>query len=106
MKSEFGDVLSTCIDIFGIKAFRVAATPTKKGLLSRPLFDAEMIAVHRLFDQRDLLLEKRKKIIQGIYLLTRENTESYEVVVGRPNTAMAIRKRIDLVEKALRDAIK
>jgi hypothetical protein len=106
MKKEFCDALDLCIQIFGAKAFRVAAVKSKKGRLSRPLFDAEMIAVHRLAEQRDELLKKKSKIVDAIHALTQEGTKTYEVIVGRPNTALAIRARIDLVEKAMRAAIK
>ena len=106
MRKDFSEVLDVCLQIFGAKAFRVAAAKSKKGRLSRPLFDAEMIAVHRLLDQRADLIKKKSKIVDAIHAVTQEGTKTYEVIVGRPNTALAIRARIDLVEKAMRTAIK
>ena len=103
-KSEFTEALDTAIKIFGDRAFRVGATAKSKGRLSRPLFDAEMIAINRLKERKARLVRHRAKIVQAMVRLTREDSESYEIIVGRPNTAAAIQSRINMVEKAMRDA--
>ena len=102
---EFTDALGTAIEIFGDRAFRIGATGRSKGRLSRPLFDAKMIAIHRLIPRKAALIRNKAKIVQAIEKLTQEGTESYETIVGRPNTAAAIQKRISVVEKAMRDAL-
>ena len=98
------EALDTAIKIFGDRAFRVGATAKSKGRLSRPLFDAEMIAINRLKERKARLVRHRAKIVQAMVRLTREDSESYEIIVGRPNTAAAIQSRINMVEKAMRDA--
>lgn len=106
LRTAFVDALTTALAIFGPRAFRVAGKTNNKGRLSRPLFDAEMVAITRLIDKRELLIEKKANIVSKIRELTREGTKSYETIVGRPNTAAAIKARIDVVEKAMRAAIK
>ena len=105
LRSEFIEALDTAVEIFGDRAFRVGATAKSKGRLSRPLFDAEMIAINRLIERKARLIRNRAKIAQAIARLTKEGSESYEIIVGRPNTAAAIQSRINMVEKAIRDAV-
>lgn len=105
MKSEFEQTLDTALKVFGNRAFRAAASSGKRGRLSRPLFDAEMIAIDRLRSQKDKLIENRAAIINAIDGLTTEGSDSYATIVGRPNTANAIKARINVVEAAMREAI-
>lgn len=103
--SEFTDALETALKIFGDHAFRIGATGKFKGRLSRPLFDAKMIAISRLIERKTDLIKHKAKIVQVVGQLTKDGTPSYETIVGRPNTAAAIQRRINVVERAMRDVV-
>jgi hypothetical protein len=97
-RADFISRLKVVHQIFGTEAFLL---PKKIGdRHSRPLFDALMISVDRLWEQRNALvrnrLELRKRLGQ---ILARPKT--YELIVGRPNTADAVKARISLVERML-----
>jgi hypothetical protein len=64
-----------------------------------------MIATHRLIQRKAELIKRKAKVVQAVDKLTRHGTESYETIVGRPNTAAAIQRRINVVEKAMRDIV-
>lgn len=96
---EMGNLFKDCLDIsheiFGDKTFKIR-TPEGHWRLSLPLFDGVMIAVERLLGSRETLVKVKKKIVTH---LTREFgvEKSYEVIVGKPNTADAVKARITLI---------
>jgi hypothetical protein len=101
MESDFVARLNLTSKIFGNDAF-VLPNEQKH---SRPLSDAMMIAIDRLWVHKTKLLAAKDKLQEKRnYLLRRES--SYEIVVGRPNTALAVKARIDLVEKSFKSVIR
>ena len=67
---------------------------------SQPLFDAVMVAVDRLTDAKDELIRNRAHIVKA--LQTRlKNKRVYEIVVGKPNTALAVKRRIKILTSIL-----
>jgi hypothetical protein len=101
-RADFLDTLSLAKKVFGDKAFRLPpAGKRKKGNLSRPLFDAEMISLFRHLDKKAHILARKSEISKQILELCDPKSSSYELIVGRPNTADAIKKRIDVVEKVI-----
>ena len=105
LRAEFTDSLDTAINVFGDRAFRVGQTSTSKGRLSRPLFDAQMVAINRLAQHKTGLIAKKAVVSEAILALTQETNPSYETIVGRPNTSLAIKSRIDVVESAMLTAL-
>jgi len=102
LRNVFDSRLRTVHAIFGKDAFKLPAQ--RGGKHSRPLFDALMIAVDRLWNKRTGLIRAKSKVRAKIKaLLSRE--KYYEIIIGRPNTADAVKARIALVEKSLRSAI-
>lgn len=104
LEKIFHSTLALCIEIFGDSAFKIKGKSNKL-TPSRPLFDSVMIATSRLIQHRDAMKAKTKLIRTAITTLCDPDGDFYEVVVGRPNTADAIRKRISGVEAALREVI-
>jgi hypothetical protein len=105
--SEIGDLriaFLTCLDIahavFGEHTFRVR---DKKGrwVPSKPLFDAVMVATEKLALHRDRLIANRKKVLTSLSDAM-EKKDVYEIIVGRPNTAKAIKKRISIVHDLMK----
>ncbi|MCW5912672.1 MAG: DUF262 domain-containing protein [Cyclobacteriaceae bacterium] len=95
LENIFIDRLSACQAIFETYTFKLPEG--KKGVkLSQPLFDAVMIAVDRLYSKKDELISHKKKI-QTEFLKLLNDPNNYELVVGKPGTADAIKKRADFV---------
>jgi hypothetical protein len=106
LREHFVDALETARSIFGAETFRLPPVDGKaKGLLSRPLYDAQMIAIDQLIDRKQDILIQAPQIRESIQALTSAGSEAYELIVGRANTASAILARIDLVRDAIASAI-
>ena len=102
LKDDFISRLALVEKIFGNDAFVV---PKELGSRqSRPLFDALMIAVDRLWGDKELLVAK-SAALQKQLVVRLKRPKSYSLIVGRPNTADAVKKRISLVENAFKSAV-
>jgi len=86
-------------EVFGIDAFRLPASQNARH--SRPLADALMIALDRLWESAPKLKSRRPKLKAQLEALL-ANPKRYAVIVGRPNTADAVLRRIALLESAFR----
>jgi hypothetical protein len=100
MEKDFEARLKLVHTIFGVDAF-VLPDDSRH---SRPLFDAVMIAMDRLWDRRDELLSAKTKLKEKLASLLRQK-RSFAVIIGRPNTALAVKARINLVTKSFRSVI-
>lgn len=94
------DVLQVAHRIFGKRVFRLKDDKNKLKL-SIPLYDGIMVALFRLWDERERLVEKKADVAHRVEKLI-ANPESYEVIVGRPNTATAIKERLRILTEAVR----
>lgn len=104
-KTEFLFALDLCHEIFGNMVFRLpSASERRQPILSRPLFDAEMVAFHLLRDRHEEILLKKDEIKDAILGLASPESNDYELMVGRANTATAIKDRI-LAVKAVVDEL-
>lgn len=103
-RNRFSIALQTAVELFGDEAFRLPPNEGGRRLLSRPLYDAVMIAIDRLRDRRDQLLDCRADIITATNDALGDPVK-YEIVVGRPNTADAIKLRINAVHEIFENAI-
>ena len=99
LEADFMSRLELSHMIFGDKTFRLPDDQGKGrlGRPSQPLYDAVMIAIDRLYSHKEKLLEKADALnIQLEAALA--NEEFYELVVGRANTADAIKERLTRTE--------
>lgn len=102
MRAEFVEALSTARLLFGDAVFRLPpASGTRKGPLSRPLYDAEMVALFRLRERRDEILENSSQIAAAVLALASPDSKNYDLMVGRGNTAALIKERISLVQDTI-----
>jgi hypothetical protein len=96
---EFRDRFLNCLRIahaiFGEYTFRIRENK-KKWRHSQPLFDAVMVAVDELAQYERKLVANKQEIL-GALLKAMEDEDVYEIIVGRPNTAKAIKLRISIV---------
>jgi len=102
--AELRDVFLQCLQIahaiFGAKTFRIR-NAKGKWAHSKPLFDAVMVAIERLAIHEKKLIAHRAKIRASLMNLIRK-PDVYEIVVGRPNTATAIKDRISIIYDLLK----
>ena len=106
MKLEFRDALGLCVRVFGENVFRIPAKGiTRKSRLSRPYFDAQMVVMHQLREECDAILAHTVEIEAGVRKLAEPDSETYELLVGRANTAIAVKGRIEAVRSVVREII-
>lgn len=102
MRAEFVNAIATARSLFGDAVFRLPPSEGRaKGPLSRPLYDAEMVAIFRLRDRRDEILSKKVEIAAAVLALAQPGSEKYDLMVGRGNTAALIKERISLVHDTI-----
>lgn len=102
LKGKFQAALTLAIDVFGDDTFALPAKGSKKR--SVPLYDAVMIALDREIENQAEIRKARNKIAKQLKAML-DSPASYEVLIGRPNTAAAIEDRIDSVQQIIRQAI-
>lgn len=99
LRQTFSTCLRIAHKIFGSRTFRVDVKG--KWRHSQPLFDAVMVAIEGLADHERKMIAHRGKIRKAL-LEEAEKKDVYEIIVGRPNTAKAVKDRISIVYKLLK----
>ncbi len=99
----FSSRLELARNIFGEHTFRV---PEEDGSerLSVPLYDATMVALDSVYKSREELIKRRKRIYSSLCKML-DDENCYDLIVGRPNTASAIRGRQKLLKDLLNEHI-
>jgi hypothetical protein len=100
LREDFRARLKLAHGIFGDQVFRFE-DENGKWQLSQTLYDGIMIALDRLWTRRDRLLSSRARIVGSVAKLLGRKS-AFEVIIGRPNTAKAVRRRMDLLVKAIK----
>lgn len=95
MRRLFTDCLERLLFVFHGSAFRLPRT----GRLSRPLYDAMMIALSR---EPGLDIEAHAEDIASALAAALDEDETYDVLVGRGNTIESVHKRVELATQILR----
>ncbi|MEC5293195.1 hypothetical protein VSX64_21260 [Aurantimonas sp. C2-6-R+9] len=93
-KRQFRDTLTLAHEVFGEDAFRLPGDGERKGKLSKPLYDAQIISLLRLLDRADEIRAAAPAIKEAVMNLARPDSDTYELMVGRGNTAATIKDRI------------
>jgi hypothetical protein len=99
-RTAFNSALTTAHAIFGMRAFQVKDL-NGQWRLSQPMFDAVMVSVDELSERRENLIKRKAKIVADLSKAT-QKPAVYDIIVGKPNTAKAIKKRLDIVLGLLR----
>lgn len=108
-KSQFESRLELAYQIFGKKAFEIVSKRKSKtpGITelsdkhSQPLFDAVMVSLDRLYEYRQALIDNKKLIATELRDKLENDADFYALIVGRANTAAAIKDRIASVQQLL-----
>ena len=101
MEKEYNYFLELLFKLFDGEPFKISAPREEKSFVSAALYDASMVAAKRLDDSMNDVL-KDKKNVQRRLKEAIQNPEKYEIIVGRKNTADAVRSRINLLRSILR----
>jgi hypothetical protein len=105
MADLFRSHLELSLRVFGNDAFKYEEPETGEITLSQPLWDGTMIALGNLWAQRKALTSNRRSVRTALSRLLRRPS-AYEVVVGKPNTAKAVKRRHDLLTRAFAEAVR
>jgi hypothetical protein len=104
--AEFTSALSLATKVFGEQVFRLPPSADGKPYrLSRPLYDAEMVAFHLLSNRKEEILARASQIKSAVLNLADPHSATYALMVGRANTAATIAERIKLVTQAVTEAL-
>lgn len=102
LRKDFENALDACVSVFGDAIFRLPAQGENgRPKLSRPLFDAEMVAMYLHRDRAEEIFERADEIRDAVLGLAHVETATYELMVGRANTAASIKERIETVSDAI-----
>ena len=105
LQTEFKNALRLARGIFGVSAFRLPSANDGLGTLSRPVYDAQMVALHLLRDREAEIMARQEAVSTAVDALARPEAPSYELMVGRGNTAETIRQRIELVKETVENQL-
>jgi hypothetical protein len=94
MEQEFRDVLSFLFSVFDGEPFILPQTNRP----SRPAYDAMTVATAIVGVSA---VDGRGRMIRDNFFHAANNTESYEILVGRGNTVEAIKDRVSLAQRIL-----
>jgi hypothetical protein len=100
LKRDFRARLKLAHDLFGHQVFRYK-NDEGKWKLSQTLYDGVMVSLDALWPERDRLLSHRARVVARVGRLLAKPA-AFEVIIGRPNTARAVRKRMKLLAGAIR----
>jgi len=98
LEEIFSTRLDVAVSIFGNDAFYLPGKKRSKRP-SVPLYDATLIAIDRLYNHRELLINNNTKLKKALAELL-EDKDQFETIIGKPGTAKAIRARIKLIQDA------
>ena len=94
---EFSSRVQLASELLGLDAFKLRDLDDNKLRLSQPYYDAVMVACDRLYENRGALL-KKKTALRALLQRELAKPPNHELIVGKANTADAIRKRLVFVE--------
>ncbi|WP_286799489.1 DUF262 domain-containing protein [Oceanicaulis sp. UBA2681] len=102
LREDFEVALDMCVEVFGDDVFRLPPQGAAgRPKLSRPLFDAEMVGMYLHRERKDEIFSRSDRLKTEILGLATDGAESYELMVGRANTASSIKDRIEAVSEAI-----
>jgi hypothetical protein len=99
LRERFLICLRIAHTVFDTQTFRVPVNG--KWRLSEPLFDAVMVAIDKFAEHERRIIDNGKDIKKALSRRMRRKAV-YEIIVGKPNTAAAVKERIAIVHRLLK----
>ena len=92
--------ITKALDLLGENAFKLPSRRSGRMVLSRPLFDAVMVAIAQMKERWESLNDP-EAARAAMDVLKNPEANDYELLVARANTAQAIKDRIQLVRNTI-----
>lgn len=104
MRDAFCSSVDLAAKLLGPNAFKLRDIDDDNFYLSQPYYDAVMVACDRMINHREALLKKKNALGD---VLKRELSKpgNRELILGKANTADAIKKRLDFVEGCFKSVL-
>lgn len=99
-EDEFRTIFEFCFNLFDGKPFEISTQGEEKSKVSAALYDACMVAASRLKDRLGEITDDKQNVQQRLVDAVQDD-DQYEIIVGRGNTAEAVRDRINLLQEIL-----
>jgi hypothetical protein len=100
-ESEFNTLFEFCFNLFNGKPFQISPPGQEKPKLSAALYDACMVAAGRLIDSLEDVTADKENVQKRLTDAVKDDNQ-YDVIVGRGNTADAVRERINFLQNILK----
>lgn len=100
-EEEFRNLFEFCFNLFDGKPFEISAPGEEKSKVSAALYDACMVAAGRLIDSLGEIAFDKENVQERLAQAVQDENQ-YEIIVGRGNTADAVRERINLLQVILK----
>lgn len=101
-RASFLECLKIAQQIFGDKTFKIAQG--HEWHLSVPLYDGVMVAVYHLRSRKADLIKKKDSILVAMQAAFADES-TYEIIVGKPNTAQAVIERLNRIQVIMEKSI-
>ena len=99
-KEEYKSRFIFLYELFASKPFILTSPTDQKERVSAAVYDAAMVAMHNVWASREIIRSDSANIAVRM-LEANADSDLYEVLVGRGNTADAVRGRIQLLQRIL-----
>ena len=96
--NEYRERFEFLYELFDEKPFTIVLRGDQKEKVSAALYDAAMISIDRIWDRRADVQADKAGVVERLSSAV-EHHDSYELIVGRKNTATAVKDRIDLLQR-------
>mgnify|MGYP005993338075 CR=1 FL=1 len=97
---EFKARFKFLYELFDSKPFVLRSQTDQKESVSAAVYDASMVALSKVWNQRDANAADKARVVARMAAAS-SDADKYEVLVGRGNTAEAVKDRISLVQNVL-----
>jgi hypothetical protein len=94
---EFKEQFSFLYNLFDGNPFAIASKTDGRERVSAAVYDASMVGINKLWAHRDQIFSDKAAVLLRMSDAIRDD-DKYEVLVGRGNTAEAVRGRIELLQ--------
>ncbi len=101
LAEDFRSRFKFLYDLFDMQPFRIASRADGREKISAALYDAAMVALDRIWMERDRVREDKTGVRERLNAALKEDN-SYGLIVGRRNTADSVKARIDLLQRIFR----
>lgn len=99
--NEFQTRFKFLYELFEETPFKIVSKSDRREKISAALYDASMVALDRIWSHRDEIQKDKAGVIERLEK-AKNNNDSYELIVGRRNTAESVKDRINLLKQILK----